>query len=249
MPSRLESRGSYQLMVLDEPRGNALGSATIHRLNELLDEVERADPAALIITGKERIFSVGLDLVEAQGLSVEALRGFVALFDDFFLRLLSYPIPMVAAVNGHAVAGGAVLALACDVRIGQQSALQMSLNETELGMPFPSGAFEVCRLGVPCHHSIEAIAFARRYTADEALAAGLLHAVVPDVMADAEARARSLARLGKRAVRAVRHELRAEFVQRAKANAASSRAAFVDAWRSDEATPRIAAVVAGLHRR
>src|SRR5262245_43000605 len=98
------------------PRGNAINFAFIEALNGALDQAERDAPGALVMVGSGRTFGAGLDLVEAYDYDRATLAKFVDAFDDLFLRVFALPVPVVAAMNGHAIAGGCVLAMAADWR-------------------------------------------------------------------------------------------------------------------------------------
>lgn len=249
MPTRIEPSGDTATLILDEPRGNALSKNTIATFMRALDELEASSARAVVVTGAGRVFGAGLDLVEAHALPRPALRDYVDAFEALFLRLFTFPLPLFAAVNGHALAGGAVIALACDVRIVIDGRVTVGLNEVELGMPFPSVALEVARFGLPPSRQIEALAFGQRYDADGAVAAGFAHEKHADPLARARARAQHIATLGPSAVRTVRATLKREHVERARENAEASREAFVDAWLSDEVQPRIRKLVEDLKRR
>jgi enoyl-CoA hydratase len=178
----------------------------------------------------------------------EQLRVYVDAFEGFFERLLEFQVPMIAAVNGHALAGGAVMALACDVRVIGEGKITVALNEVELGIPFPSVAFEIARFGLPPRAHNEAIAFGQRLDPKQALALGFAHEQHADPRARALEIANDVAKQGKKAVRAVRAELRMDHLARAKANAARTRAAFVDAWMMPDAQGRIKAVLEKLKK-
>ena len=126
---------------------NALDPALVARLGASLDEAERSG-RPLVLTGNDRFFSAGLDLA---GLPEDRdeMGAFVDAFDEFVRRLFLFPCPTVAAVNGHAVAGGAILATACDVRIGAAGSYRIGVSEVQLGVIFPGGRFRGVAGGHP----------------------------------------------------------------------------------------------------
>ncbi len=249
MATELSMDGDVMVLRMHEPRGNALGLATLSTLNRMLNDVIAADPAVLVWTGAGKVFGGGLDVVQASTFDRAALVSFVDAFENFFMRLLAFEVPMVAAVNGHAFAGGAVTLLACDVRVAQRGPLAIALNEVDLGMPFPSTALQVARFGIPPQHHTEAIALGARYDVDRAHAAGLVHHVDDDALARAQTIAHHIASKSKSAVRTVRATLRAPFVAAAHQHAAVSRAAFVDAWLAPATHARIVQLAAQLTQR
>jgi enoyl-CoA hydratase len=244
----IERDGPLAVIRLDEPRGNALSSPTIQALRHALDEVERSDARAVVLTGRGRVFSAGLDLRECVRFDRQALRAYVGAFEGLFERLFSFPLPVVAAVNGSAIAGGAVIALACDVRV-MAPAAQIGLNEVQLGIPFPSMAFEIGRFGIPAASHTDGILLGKVFSADEALARGIAAEKADDVVPAAKARAREFTERGGLAVRETRRALRAEALERARVRAPQSREDFVAAFLAEEAQARIRALVEKLEKK
>lgn len=245
--SSIAHDGDVAILRLEEPRANALSRATIGALAKLLYQVEQSDARALVLTGRGRVFGAGLDLVEASAFDRPALASFVDAFEALFLQLFAFRLPVVAAVNGHAIAGGAVLALACDARVlPAHDDAELALTEVELGIPLPSAALEVARFAIPQERWTEAIAGARRYRPADALVAGLAHERADDVVAAALARAQAFAALGAAAVQQVKRDLRHDALTHARARAIESRRLFIDAWMADDAQARIGAAVRRL---
>jgi enoyl-CoA hydratase len=251
MPVTTTMDGSVLLLGLAMPRGNAINFAFIDALSAALDEAERAAPGAVVLTGQGRAFCAGLDLVEAYEYDRPTLRRFVEAFDDLFLRVFGWPQPIVAAVNGHAIAGGCILAMAADLRVVAPGEYGIAINEVELGIPFPSGAFEVARFALPRHAWPEWFMVGRRFSPAEALAAHLAHEMAAEggAVARATERARELAARPADAVRAIKADLRAQALERARRAAPDSRARFVDAWYAPPAREKIGAVRDGLLRK
>lgn len=239
--------GDVAILRLEEPRANALSRATIGALSKALYGLELSDARAVVLTGRGRVFGAGLDLVEASAFDRSELASYVDAFEALFLQLFSLRLPVVAAVNGHALAGGAVLAYCCDVRVlPAHDDAELALNEVELGIPLPAAALEAARFAIPPQHWTEAIALGRRYRPAEALAAGLAQARADDVLAASLERARAIAALAPEAVQKVKRDLRHDALTRARARAVESRRIFVETWSGAEATARRKAVVARL---
>ncbi len=123
---------------MDRPPANALDHALVEELLGALDSVQASGARALILTGRPGMFSGGLDvpaLIDCPRPEIERF------WQQFFLltcRLASSPIPVIAALSGHAPAGGAVLALQCDYRIGIHGNFKIGLNEVQVGLPVPA---------------------------------------------------------------------------------------------------------------
>ena len=157
---------------------NALDPALVASLAASLDadEAERSG-RPLVLTGNGRFFSAGLDLAGLPR-EREEMGGFVDAFDDLMRRLFLFPCPTVAAVNGHAVAGGAILAAACDVRIGAVGSYRVGVSEVQLGVIFPATAFEVLRAAIPAARTAEVLLRGRltgRADLADAVTNGFLH--------------------------------------------------------------------------
>lgn len=248
MPIDITMDGNVALLTLACPKANAINHAFIDALHASLDDVARDDVRALVITGRGRAFSAGLDLVESHGFDRDALKRFTDAFDDVFVRLFTVARPVVAAINGHAIAGGCVLACAADWRVMAAGDAEIGLTEVPLGIPFPIGALEVARHAVPREHWGRCILEGKRLSAYEALRIGLVDRVVDpvDLMKAATHKAHELAELPSGAYARVKEELRAAAVARINARHAASRAAFVEHWFGSDATAKRADVVASL---
>jgi enoyl-CoA hydratase len=248
MPIQTKSDGAVLTLSLLMPRGNAINFAFIEALGKALDDAERSGPGAMVMVGQGRAFGAGLDLVEAYEYDRGTLARFVDAFDDLFLRLFALPMPVVAAVNGHAIAGGCVMAMAADWRVMASGAYSIAINEVELGIPFPAGALEVSRHALPRAAWTPWFLEGRRFTPAEAHQAGLVHELAPDggALEAAAACAIRLASLPSQAQRAIKADLRAPTLERARRHLAESRARFVEAWFAAPAREKIGALRASL---
>lgn len=172
-------------ILIDGPGKNALGTV---RMRDLLAQLDDAGDAPLLLTGAGDAFSAGLDLKEVHEADLEGMRTFLVLLTELTLRLFHHPAPTVAAVNGHAIAGGAILALACDHRVGPLSPRTViGLNEVALGLRFPPRILDVIRFRVPARHHHEILLGAGLHGPADALRTGMLDEVVDDPVAHATA--------------------------------------------------------------
>jgi enoyl-CoA hydratase/carnithine racemase len=112
---QIETTEGIALIRLNGGKANAMDRAFLERLGELLEALGHA--RAVVLTGYDRFFSAGLDLPALMELDRTSLGSFIELFSDIMLRVLTLPMPVVAAINGHAIAGGCVLALQADHRL------------------------------------------------------------------------------------------------------------------------------------
>lgn len=171
-----------------------------------LDEVAKADgPRALVTVGTGRFYSNGLDL---DWLTANPGKGeeYLGRIHAMYARFLELPAPTVAAANGHAFAGGGMLALAHDFTVMRTDRGYFCLPEVDLGMNFTIGMAALIQSRLTPATAHEAMVTGRRYTAEEARAAGIVHRAVPEaeVLPAAVELAASLAGKGGEAVGAIR---------------------------------------------
>jgi enoyl-CoA hydratase len=237
------------LVRMSMPSGNTIDHAFCEALGRAIDELEGSGCGAAVLAAEGAIFSVGLNLPEIFTYDRAAMGAFVTAFDGAFERLFGLAVPLVAAVNGHAIAGGAILAFCADERIMAPGGGQVGVVETTLGLPFPAAALEVTRAAVPPPRWTEVIVEGRRLSAEQALAAGLVQRLEAGVEQAALERAAALARLPRRAVARVKADLRAPVLERIAATRALMRERFLDAWFEPEVRESIGQIRAQLLAR
>ena len=167
------------------------------RMLAILDQLEHQphEDAAMVMIGIEKFFSNGLNLEVLNKLDQAGWSQFARQMNEIHRRLLMLPFPTVAAVNGHAFAGGAFIALSCDYRIMREDRGWICISEVDAGVPLPQGMMEFLRLRLPPLTVRDAVLTGKRYTADEAIAAGFADgkASADNLLADAKALAATLA--------------------------------------------------------
>src|SRR2546421_1707162 len=248
---QLERVGEAMLLRMRAGKANAMGPAWLERMEALLDEALAARARALVITGYEAFFSAGLDLPTLDGLDDRAMGSFMSGFSRTMLRIFELPMPVVAAVNGHAIAGGCVLALQADVRIGAASDFRMGLNEVQLGIGLPAVVLEALRAQVPAASLLPIAQEGRLFSPEDALSVGLLHEVVPadHLEQRAVARAMELGALPGAAYASVKHGLRAPVAQRVRELAGQDAARWAETWSGEEARERRRRAIERLSRK
>lgn len=159
---------------------NRLHPELLSALESVLDEIAgHGMPAALVLTGTGKFFSNGLDL-EYMGANPSEAEATLARVHALFGRILALDVPTVAAINGHAFAAGAMLALSFDSLVMRSDRGYFCLPEADLGLPFTPGmnALLLARLSPPVAH--RAMVTAHRYTGPEALDAGIVTELAPE---------------------------------------------------------------------
>ena len=198
----LKKEGDVFLLTMEDGE-NRWNTSFVRKFTEVLDEVEASEgPAALVTTSStEKFFSNGLDLDwrastgEHRGGDREA---FGKEFTRLMGRLITFPIPTIAAVNGHAFGAGFMCALCHDFRFMRTDRGYLCANEVEIGMVIPNSELALFRHKLPMNIFFETVQFARRWSGPDALAAGIVQQIEPiDNLLDAAIkRAGELARLG-----------------------------------------------------
>src|SRR3712207_1058962 len=176
---RLKVEDGVAVLRLDRPRMNALDAAMQRRIGALATECgERDDIAAVVLTGGERVFAAGADIVEMERLGYPEMAVHSGVLQAAFAAVARIPKPVVAAVNGYALGGGCELALCADVRIAAEDAT-FGQPEIKLGIiPGAGGTQRLTRLVGPSRAK-DLIFTGRFVDAAEALAIGLVDRVVP----------------------------------------------------------------------
>src|SRR6185503_11897386 len=169
------------LLVVTLARGkaNALNSAMVEELTAAFSDAAASEDVKGVVLASDRpkFFSAGFDVVEVFGYDRETMREFFGRFIDLYEKMLRLPKPLVAAVNGHAYAGGAVLALACDARVMVRGEFGFALNEINLGMALPPGMIRLATQAVGVRNAWDMVVGGQTVTAERALEIGLAASV------------------------------------------------------------------------
>jgi enoyl-CoA hydratase len=226
------------------------GRALLEEIERAIAAVERSDARAVVLTGTGGSFSAGVDLFRVLDGGRAYIERFLPALNDALLALLRCPRPIVAAINGHAIAGGCVLALMCDWRICADGGAKLGLSETQLGIGLPAVVIEPLRAQVPPASLVPIALEGRLLAPREALALGLVHEVVAadELAARAEARARALASPAPAAVAQVKRALRAPILDAIERTAEAETERWLDSWFSEDAQVRLRMAVASLGR-
>lgn len=193
---------------------NAMSPPMLTAINEALDKAEEA-AKPVILSGQPGMFSGGFDLkVMQQG--IEAGRAMVEMGSRLTRRMLAFPLPIIAACNGHAIAKGAFLLLACDYRIGVSGDFKICLNETMIGMTMHHVGIELCRGRLAPVYFNRAMINAEMFDPQAAISAGFLDAVVADedaLQQAAVAQAQQMAALNQQAFSQTKVKARKQWLE------------------------------------
>ncbi|HEV8480660.1 MAG TPA: enoyl-CoA hydratase/isomerase family protein [Candidatus Eisenbacteria bacterium] len=229
----LTREGKAAVLKLAHGKANAMDTGLMLELTDALRQVERSDAGALVLTGQGSVFSAGVDLVQLLSGGRKYIAEFLPRMCEGFRALYEFPKPAVAAVNGHAIAGGMILSSACDYRIMARGA-RIGIPELRVGVPFPLVALEIVRSALSPERAAEAVLFGRVLDADQAQRAGYVQEVVEsvDVLTRALDRAEELASAPAGSFRKAKLDLRRPTLELLDRTESVSDAHLVDAWSS-----------------
>ncbi len=207
-------QGGIATLRIDDGKRNALSPEVLRAIYRALDRAE-SDVAIVIITGRESVFSAGFDLGVMKRGGLEALRMLGAGY-ALTARVLSYPHPVIAACNGHALAMGVFLMLSADYVIGSRGDFKIAANEVAIGLKIPRVAAAMLRHRLTPAAFQRAVILSEYFDVESAQSAGFFDEVVDpaELITRAEAHAKSLQALDQRAHTASKRRIRAALIRR-----------------------------------
>ena len=240
----VESHGDVAVVRMARGKANALDTALCRDLVACLGDVTEGGYHAVVLTGHGPIFSAGVDLLCISDGDPGYVGDFLPALIDAFLAVFSCPIPVVAAVNGHAIAGGCILASACDRRVMNAECGRIGVTELLVGVPFPVTALEILRFAVGTHRLQELTHLGRTYPAHEAMALGLIDETAAEaaVLPRAVEIAAMFAALPQEPLRHTRSQIRGPALERIARDRATDDAVF-RMWNSPAAREAIGGYV------
>jgi enoyl-CoA hydratase/carnithine racemase len=244
-------QGSIRTLTLARAPVNALNAELLEALGAAVARAPADGARGLVLTGAGKLFSAGLDVQMLAGLDAAGLRAFLKTFFATLATLAESRIPLVAAINGHSPAGGAVLALYCDHRVMARGDFRIGLNEVQVGLLPGPVIYAVLKRAVGTRVANELLPQGTLLTPEEALAAGFVDELAEggEVVARARAWLERVLALPPVAYAATRAMVRAELV----AIMAEARGPHVDtmieAWLGPETRASLAGLVAKLAKK
>lgn len=250
---RRERQGPLAVLRLDKARGNAIDEALVDELREACRELEADDGVrgVLLASAHPKLFSPGLDLVSLIEFDRPRLQRFMTAFGEMVSALYGLRRPVVAAVSGHAVAGGCILAMAADWRVLRRGGVSIGLNEVKVGVPLPLSIAALLRATVAPGSLSRVALLGRNFADEEALAAGLADELADEGRFEATClgRLQEFAEKDTYSVAVTKTYLRADALRQMKAEDPAAVAEWLDGWFSLGTQTRIRAIVASLTRQ
>ena len=232
----LETRGDVDVLWLDRPPVNAADLDSLTELADRVDALTRESDRPLVLSGRGGAFSAGADLYRVLDGDDDYTAAFVQGLVRAFTTLFSFPRPLVGAINGHAIAGGAILACCCDHAIAADGPIRIGVTELAVGVPYPLAALEVVRHAVAPERFEEVVFLARTYPPEEAKAIGFVDEIVPAgvVLDRALAVAERLGRVPPATYELIKAAVRTPALERIAAQGDAHDAAATKGWQSEE---------------
>lgn len=233
--TELETSDGIATISLARGKVNALNGAVVDERRKRLEELEGdSEVRAIVLTGRGRFFSFGFDVPEFLTFSKEEFTAYLAAFSGLYTYMFLYPKPVVAALNGHAVAGGCMLALACDGRVMAAGNAKISLNEIRFGSSVFAGSTEMLRFWVGNAAATKVLYSGAMFSAEEARSLGLVEEVQPEAAVLDRARrvASDLASRSASAFASIKSLLRRPAVEEMRRREQESIREFVEIWYS-----------------
>ncbi|MFO7565998.1 MAG: enoyl-CoA hydratase/isomerase family protein [Enhygromyxa sp.] len=245
---QIERDRELAILRMQAGKANAMSPESVRRLTELCDELATTDARALVITGDGRSFSAGLALPQLIDLDRGTMRSFMADFKAAMLRVFTLPMPVIAAIDGHAIAGGCVLASQCDLRLAADRPLKIGVNEVQLGIGLPAIVIETLRLILPPSSLAPVALGGGLFEPREALALGLIDELVApeQLLARTCERARELAAIPTAAYAQVKLAWRRPAIEAIERSDELLAEQWLDTWYSAAAQGRLRAIVERL---
>jgi enoyl-CoA hydratase/carnithine racemase len=232
-------------VTLSRGKVNALNEPMVEELTKSFEDLAIDNEVrSIIFTGSGKFFSFGFDVPEFLNYSKSDFIIYLEKFTNFYTYLFLFPKPIVAALNGHTIAGGCMLATACDFRLMVTGKAKISLNEITFGAPVLAGSVEMLKYCVGSRNAQSILYSGAMYSAEEAIQLGLVDQVSSEdaLTEDARKVAQELAQKDSSAFRCTKHLLRKPAVEEMIKREKDAILEFVDIWYSEQTWENLKAI-------
>lgn len=241
---RLETRDHISRLVMNHGKVNVMDIEFCRELIQHLETLEQDSCRALILSGNERVFSAGVDLKRWLAEGEDYVEPFLVELERVMERMFVFPKPVIAVIQGHAVAGGCMMAAACDYRVIAPQA-RIGIPELRVGVPLPMMAIEILRFVANTSDFQNVVNVGRMFEGSEAVSAGLANEVVSadNLYERANQIAHEFSGIPQAAFRLTKQQSRAPVMRLVEQNRAEFYAEFLEIWRSPGTRESIQAYV------
>jgi enoyl-CoA hydratase/carnithine racemase len=247
----ITDHGQVREIQIDRPPVNALNPELVSALTGALKKAAK-ETRAVVLSGREGIFSAGLDVPSLLALDRAAMDNFWGSFSGLLETVALMPIPTVAAITGHSPAGGAVISLFCDTRIMADGAYKIGLNETQVGLTLPAFIHQALVRLVGAHRAERMIVSGALMSPRDALALGLVDELAEtpqETVQKALAWCEAHLALPPRTMATNRRTMRASLTRLFADQGSDQHEAFLSVWFSEETQATLHALVEALRKK
>jgi enoyl-CoA hydratase len=228
----VERRGRVAIVHMQHGKANALDVEFCNGMVAQLEDLRLSSMRAVVLTGQGRIFSAGVDLLRVLNEGPAYIERFLPSLISLFETVFCFPKPVVAAINGHAIAGGCVLACAADHRLMALEPGRIGVTELLVGVPFPAIALEIMRFAAAPQHFQELLYSGATVRGEDAARQGLVHATADpaQLVERAVSAAETYAAVPPEAFAHTKQQVREPVMQRIREDGPRFDAAMKDIW-------------------
>ncbi len=246
----IEEHGSIAIVRMQNGVANPIGPGLVTALDKSLTAAEK-EFQGVVLAGGEKFFSIGFNLPLLISFDRERMADFFYRFNDLVLRLFASPLPTACAVVGHAIAGGTILALACDFCLAAEKKPLMGLNEVKLGVPVPYMTDMMLRQRVPDRTANRILYTGEFFPAAEAQEMGIVDEALPAAQVEARAveRLAAVAALPKQAFSAIKENRTEGVKKRYETRGREACERFLDCWFAASTRPLLEKAADSFTRR
>ena len=247
----VEQRDGVALLRMRHGKANALDVEFCRGLVEEFDKLREGPSRAVVLTGQGNIFSAGVDLPRVMAGGPAYVRQLLSGLQVFCESIFAFPKPVVAAINGHAIAGDFVLACMADRRIMARGPARVGLPELLVGVPFPPGPMEIMRFALPPEDLARAMYGGATHEPEPALDRGFIDEIVePEELLDHAVRsAEALGDLGYDTFRLTKAQIRGPALERMRSQQREMGTEIEKAWTDPGTLARIRSYVERTFKR
>jgi enoyl-CoA hydratase len=244
-------RGGIAIVTMVHGKANALDIEFCDALTAQFEALRGSDAQAVVLTGQGKMFSAGVNLIRLSEGGAAYVRRFLPALHRLYDTVFFFPRPVVAAVNGHAIAGGCVLQACADRRIAARDGGRIGVTELLVGVPFPPLAFEVMRFASPPRYLADGMFSGATFMPDVALARGLVDELTdgPAMLDRAVAAAETLAALSPPAFAQTKQQIRQSVADAMERHGGRLAGASDEIWTAPETLDRIRDYVARTFKK
>jgi len=248
----LSHRGGIAIVKMVYGKANALDIEFCEALAAQFEALRGADIRAVVLTGQGQMFSAGVNLIRLSEGGADYVRRFLPALHRLYDTVFFFPKPVVAAINGHAIAGGCVLECCADRRIAVAGGGRIGVTELLVGVPFPPLAFEIMRFASPPRYLADGMFSGANFTPDLALSRGLVDELAegPAALLDRSiAAAETLAALSPAAFAQTKQQIRQAVADAMEHHGRQVAAAAEEIWSAPETLDYIRGYVARTFKK